>query len=759
VLVPQLASNRGRFAAALLALACSLGLILAFGAVGAAAVTYTVNSTADEDDKSIGGEVCETAVAGKCTLRAAIEESNASTSVNDTIEFASSFDGQLADTIAITLGEFPVITDQVTIDGDNGVPCETEALIEGPCVGVSGSAGLDVNSSNVEIRGIAVSGAGIGINVINKSGAFTAKDDWLGVKLDGTAGADTTGIFVDPGSDGAVIGGVTEADRNVFANNGVGLDLEGASHAAIWGNYFGVAPDGATQAANSKDIEITDSTSAPGFKAVSNEVGLALEAAAQATTACDGGCNVISGASTGIDLEGNGALQNEAPATGSTFINGNFVGLNAAGTGVVANSGYGIYVGGADHVTVGGYSSGEENYVAGGAEGIASGEGGEDFVVRGNRIGYGSDGSDVTPPTTVGILGLALSVNEAPSIEVNKVRMAGGFGIKSLFETGHVTGNEVVGGGIGIITRVGEGAGLIASNLVEAQTEHGIVVESPENEIRANEVVGSGESGILVLNSSGVAMTGNLVGGSNAERENVIDGSGGAAIEIREEASEPGSHTEIARNRGSANAGLFIDLVAGANEGIGTPSVSTALQSSATGVALPNATVRVFTKASPAAGELKGFIGQVKADASGNWKLTISPALPTGTLVTATQTNSFGATSELAAAVAAAADPSSGGGGGNNGGGGPPPAVVPQTTIKKGPKAKSTATTAKFKFSSTVAGSSFQCKLDKGKFKKCKSPKTYKKLKPGKHVFKVRAAGPTGLVDQSPAKRTFTVLE
>ncbi len=523
----------------------------------ASAVLYEVNSTTDEDDKSIGGEVCETAVAGKCTLRAAIEESNASTTANDLIKFAPSFDGQLADTIAITLGEFPVITDQVVIDGNKeGARCDTQALVKGPCVGLSGSAGLDVNSVSVEIKGIAISGAGTGINVINKSGAFTAKNDWLGVKLDGSAGADTVGIFVDPGSNGAVIGGVAEADRNVFANNGVGLDIEGASFSAIKGNYFGVAPDGSTQAANSKDIEITDSTSGEGFKAVSNEIGQSVEAGAEATAACDGGCNVISGASTGIDLEGEGAGQNEAPATGSTFIKGNFVGLNAGGTAVVANGGYGIYAGGADHVTVGGFSLAEANYVAGGSEGIASGSGGEDFVVQGNRIGFAPGGGEVTPPTTAGIFALALGVSEAPSIEQNRIRMAGGAGIESRFETGHITGNEIEGGSIGIWTKVGEGAGLIASNTVEAATEYGILVESPDNEVRANEVIGSGLSGIRVKNPKGVAMTGNLIGGSTPERENVIEGSGGPAIEIFEEAEEAGSWTEIARNHGSGNGGL-----------------------------------------------------------------------------------------------------------------------------------------------------------------------------------------------------------
>jgi len=756
------------FRARLLMLLLTL-LVLAFPA--SALADFTVDSTGDQPDETING-TCKTAV-NTCTLRAAIEESNASTLVNDTIEFSSSFDGQLADTIAITLGEFPVITDQVTIDGDKGAPCETQALVEGPCVGVSGSAGLDVQSSSVEIRGIAVSGAGIGINVINKSGGFIAKDDWLGVKLDGSAGADTTGIFVDPGSDGALIGGTAEADRNVFANDGVGLDLEGASHASIWGNYFGVTPDGATQAANSKDIEITDSTSGEGFEAVSNEVGLTLEEAAQKSAACDGGCNVISGASIGIDLEGDGAGQNEAPATGSTFIKGNFVGLTAAGTDVVANSLYGIYAGGADHVTVGGFSLAEANYVAGGGEGIASGSGGEDFVVRGNRIGFASGGGKVTPPATAGIFALALGVAEAPSIEANVIRMAGGTGIESRFETGHITGNEIEGGSIGILTKVGEGAGLIASNLVESASEHGIVVENPENEIRANEVIGSGDSGILVRNPPGIAMTGNLVGGSTAEKENTIEGSGGPAIEILEEALEPGSETEITRNHGAFNSGPFIDLVGGANEGIASPSISTALQSSASGSALPGATIRVFRKASAEAGELQSFLAEAVADGSGNWKVTFG-SVPAGTLVTATQTNENGATSELATPVAAIAEGGGGGGGeggsgngggnnggGNNGGGkgGKKDTTPPDTKIVKGPPKKTHKKKVKFKFTSTEAGSTFQCKLDRKPFKTCSSPKVYKKLKPGKHVFKVRAIDKAGNVDPTPAKRKFTVLK
>jgi hypothetical protein len=51
---------------------------------------------------------------------------------------------------------------------------------------------------------------------------------------------------------------------------------------------------------------------------------------------------------------------------------------------------------------------------------------------------------------------------------------------------------------------------------------------------------------------------------------------------------------------------------------------------------------------------------------------------------------------------------------------------------------------------------SFECRLDRKSFRPCSSPKAFKHLKPGKHVFRVRAiAG--GQVDPTPAERKFRV--
>lgn len=743
-----------------------LAALFAFVLPATASAEVIINSPADEPDAVAGG-VCET-VAGKCTLRAAIEVTNLAGTAQE-VFFDSVFDGQPSDTVALSSPLPPIEAPISLIAARVGSPSKPGAGVSGP----TGNFGITVKADGVTIRNVSITGALTGIDVIDESENFTATGDWIGVKLDGTAGANNTGIFVDPGSDGAKIGTTVGPPEflqpNVIAgNNNEGLDIEGASNAVVLNNYFGVAPDGTTQMANGKDIEITDSTAGLGFKAEHNEVGATIEGGSLASEACDGGCNVISGATgAGIDLNGNGAGQNEAPASGPTTIHGNFIGLDKTGTNAIGNGSYGILAGGADHVTVGGFPLGDANYIAGGGEGIASESKGQDFKARGNQIGFASGGGSVSPPSSKGIFVLGLEVTEEPSIESNRIRMAGGTGIETRFTTGRITGNEIEGGSTGILTKVGEGAGLIASNEVETPTEHGIVVESPDNEVRANTVIGSGLSGILVTNPPGIAMTGNLIGGSTAEKENVIEGSSGAAIEILEEASEPGSTTEIARNRGAGNGGLFIDLVAGANEGILPPAFSAAIQSKAEGTADPGARVRVFRKASAEAGELQSFLAEAVADGFGKWSVTY-PQVPTGTIVAATQTNVEGATSELKTATTTA-DPSTGGGGSGGGTGGEKKEketpkgkekgkgkdkTAPETTIVK---KKVKGHTAKFKFVSSEANSTFQCRLDRKKFKPCLSPKKYKRLKPGKHVFEVRAIDAAGNRDKTPAVRKFRV--
>jgi len=76
----------------------ALALCAAAMPATASAVEYEVTSTGDEPDATVGVGGCLTAGL-VCSLRAAIQESNASAAVDDTIKFAPAFNGQLADTI------------------------------------------------------------------------------------------------------------------------------------------------------------------------------------------------------------------------------------------------------------------------------------------------------------------------------------------------------------------------------------------------------------------------------------------------------------------------------------------------------------------------------------------------------------------------------------------------------------------------------------------------------------------------------------
>jgi hypothetical protein len=80
--------------------------------------------------------------------------------------------------------------------------------------------------------------------------------------------------------------------------------------------------------------------------------------------------------------------------------------------------------------------------------------------------------------------------------------------------------------------------------------------------------------------------------------------------------------------------------------------------------------------------------------------------------------------------------------------------VAPNTKIKGVTVRKRTA---RVTFSGAGAGSlTFQCKLDKGSYKACRSPRTFKALKRGRHTLLVRARSGSA-VDATPAKKTFKV--
>jgi hypothetical protein len=82
----------------------------------------------------------------------------------------------------------------------------------------------------------------------------------------------------------------------------------------------------------------------------------------------------------------------------------------------------------------------------------------------------------------------------------------------------------------------------------------------------------------------------------------------------------------------------------------------------------------------------------------------------------------------------------------------------PQTRLRSRPPRRTHDRTPTFRFSSSVAGSAYLCKLDRNRFRRCRSPFTASRLGFGRHVFRVKARAPGGATDPTPATYGFRVV-
>jgi hypothetical protein len=391
------------------------------------------------------------------------------------------------------------------------------------------------------------------------------------------------------------------------------------------------------------------------------------------------------------------------------------------------------------------------------------------------------------PDAKVHVSGGAISIsNTATGTVVKGLGIeATAIGIQILGDVGaEVIDNSISGAQAAIEVNPGSvntGSNLIEGNKIHVPSEFkfGIALQAGANRMFGNEIEGSGccYTGIWAEGSS----SGNQIGGDTAESENVITGFDNGSIRIT------AAGNEVGRNRGSGGSEFL--HAAGSTP---APTIAAAQQPKVTGTAEPGATVRVFKTHSEFLNEIEGFVGKATAGSDGKWEASLA-GVTVGALVTATETLN-GETSGLSATTAVTPEPEkekeTGGGGGEPGGGGsgsgggsnggnpssggsssggsstggstpvttsaPPAKVAPKVTITKGPAKSSKATTAKFKFTATPAtGAKFECKLDNAKWAKCTSPKTYKKLKPGKHTVQARATA--GGLTGPATKFKFTV--
>jgi hypothetical protein len=468
-----------------------IACIFLLAATVAQAATYHVTTTADNGDN-------QNPTPG--SLRKAIKDANGN-SGPDLIDFQ--IPGAGVKTISPPT-PLPIITDPVTIDGYTQPGASANTLATGNnavlLIELDGS-NVSVNDiyDNIGLQLFGPTNGGTTIRglVINRFGFYGIQilpDDAGGNKIEGCfIGTDPTGNIARPNvntgililaSDNNTIGGTTPAARNLISGNAD----------PSTGNGYGIyiSGNGNKQAVNNRVQGNYIGTNAAGTAKVGNFAGGVVVSLAPNTLV--GGTtpsarNVISGNAYGVSLQG----------TGSTLVQGNYIGTDVTGTVALGNSSAGVAFDSAADNTIGGTAPGARNLISGNTQvyGILfSGDSSTGNVVQGNYIG-----TNVTGDAALGNGYGIYFINQSPS-------------------------NNKIGG-----TSAGEG------NLISGNSSDGITMNasSPANNTIQGNLIGTNATGTAAVpNANGISIYlnsgGNLIGGSTSGARNVISGNNGKGI-------------------------------------------------------------------------------------------------------------------------------------------------------------------------------------------------------------------------------------
>jgi hypothetical protein len=285
-------------------------------------------------------------------------------------------------------------SDGIEIDGPNStgntvVGCYVGLNSNGSAVAPNAYAGIGfsngahnniIGGTTSALRNV-ISGNLVSGIYVNNATANVVLGNYLGTDRTGGVAVPNgyAGVWLDVGSVSNTIGGTTAGTRNVLSGNSVGVSITatGVGQNVIAGNYIGVNATGTAALPNSGD-------------------GVSIFVGAQQNTiggSVSGAKNVISGNG------GNGVTISDSGTTGNV-VTANFIGINAAGTAALPNAfnGVGIY-NGAQSNTIGGTTVSKRNVVSGNTyDGISLADSGTNLNnVQGNVIGLNAAGTGAIP--------------------------------------------------------------------------------------------------------------------------------------------------------------------------------------------------------------------------------------------------------------------------------------------------------------------------------------------------------------------------
>ena len=509
--------------------------------------TFTVtNPTDDYADNDTSDDICATDIGG-CTIRAAIQQANASAGT-DLINFSWS---GLVNFIRPT-SDLPDLTGPVTVDGG-----DKEIVISGE--NISGAAtGLMVASDSTITRmtfnqfdadGI-YDGFGLSLNGANNH----VEDCTLGLSStpdgDTSSGNENGGIVIGGSASLNTVGGTTSAARNLISGNrGNGVQIGEPGNAAnnntVMGNYIGVSISGVYDAGNDEVGVIVGGGTSSNNTIKDNTIS---GNQAHGIVVQDGGSgNLVQGNKVGTNVGGTAALPNGTDNQNGTYSFGDGVQFFAASNNTVGgttealrNIISGNYLNGVEISFATVHSTNESRGFSLGvsrSEGIGDNGGSEEHPlefntstgnqVQGNYIGLNSDGTDKIPNLGAGVMVYNVSTNTV-----------GG--------TTEGTRNTISGNG-------GDGVVIFGNDQ-----------ETKDNKVQGNyiglkptgtEILGNNGSGVMIHN----AIT-NTIGGPTAGERNVISANGFNGVLIWASDNKPANGNKVQGNYlGTDNTGKIID--------------------------------------------------------------------------------------------------------------------------------------------------------------------------------------------------------
>ncbi len=261
-------------------------------------------------------------------------------------------------------------------NGNNGVDIVSGASYNTVGGTVAGSA--NVISGNA-YNGVVIAFAGASDNLV--------EGNLIGTNAAGTAALPNgaNGVEIQGGATNNTVGGATSAARNVISGNGsVGVLITDAG-------------------TNGNVVEGDDiGTNAAGTTAIAN-LGHGVVITAGATA------NTIGGTSAGARNVLSGNVNNGVALSGSTtsdnVVEGDYIGINAAGTAALANGASGVFFSAATSNTIGGPAPGSANVISGnGGDGVNLTSGASNNLVEGDLIGTDPTGTHAVPNGADGVI-------------------------------------------------------------------------------------------------------------------------------------------------------------------------------------------------------------------------------------------------------------------------------------------------------------------------------------------------------------------